>query len=126
MTITPIAVFDPTTPWAGPGAGCLLCGSNVSKPGVKAAGLVGVDLDHEISFEGRAGLCYGCAVQVGRAVNMELKSVADERIRQADETYMEAMDQNERNAALAAQARLDKDVVERLAGIVFQPESVPA
>lgn len=123
MAITPITIFDPNTPWAGPGAGCLLCGHNVSPEGTRLDGLVGVDLDQEIEFEGRMGLCWDCAVQVGRAVNMEHKTVADERIQEATLLLAEAEVLADLTAKDAAQARLDKDTVVRLLGV---GESVPA
>lgn len=125
----PITIFDPNVAWAGPGAGCVLCGSNVSPEGVKQVGLVGVDLEVELdldgadAFDGHIGLCWDCAFQVGRCAGMELKAVADQRLEAAAHDLLWAEAAEENTKRLAAQARLDKDTVVRLLGV---SESVPA
>ena len=127
--VMPITIFNPNVRWAGPGAGCVLCGSNVSREGAKLDGLVGVDLEVELdldgadAFDGCIGLCWDCAVQVGRAVNMERKEVANQRLEAAEHDLALASVAREDAAREAAQARLDKDTVVRLLGV---DESVPA
>ena len=121
--VKPITNFAAELTWAGPGVGCVLCGSNVSREGAKQDGLVGVDLEASIEVDGMLGLCWDCAIQVGRAVNMERKAVADERISAAEEMVAKASELAQSTAQDASQARLDRDTVVRLLGIV---ESVSA
>jgi len=127
--VKPITIFDPNVQWAGHGAGCVLCGSNVSKQGAKQDGLAGVDLEAELDLpntdavDGALALCWDCAVQVGRAVNMEHKSVAEAKFEEARQMLTLADEARGEAAASAAQARLDKDTVVRLLGV---DESVPA
>jgi hypothetical protein len=127
--VKPITNFAPNVQWAGHGSGCVLCGRNVSKEGMKQDGLVGVDLEAELDLpdtdavDGALGLCWDCAVQVGRAVNMERKAVADERLAEADALEAAAVAILDEAKQASAQARLDKDTVVRLLGV---DESVPA
>ena len=115
--VKPITIFAPDVSWAGPGAGCVLCGSNVSREGDKRDGLVGVDLEQEIELEGMLGLCWDCAIQVGRAVNMERKEVADQRLEAAAHDLLWAEAHAESAKRDASQAKLDKDTVVRLLGV---------
>ena len=124
-----ITNFDPNVRWAGDGVGCLVCTRNVSREGAKHDGLAGVDLEAELDIDGTdkwdgfIGLCWDCAIQVGRAVNMERKADADGRLREAEDTLDTAREYALSAAENAAAARLDKDTVVRLLGV---DESVPA
>lgn len=117
----PIANFDSNVTWFGHGNGCLVCGRNYTNQGHEA-GVQGVDLEVAVEMEGQLGLCYECAIEVGRIVGMERVDIAQQKVDYSLELLEEAKAREERSAADAAQARLDKDTVERLLGSVYTPE----
>lgn len=121
MTIAPLPFFDGSLPWAGPGSGCVKCGSNFDNVGIETVGFHGVDLGAEIEMEGGLALCYSCAVQVGLSAGMLSSSVFNERVAEIQAIYEEGIEAAETAKADAAQARLDKDTVERLLGVLFIP-----
>lgn len=114
----PIPNFSSNLQWFGHGAGCLVCGSNYSNQGAEV-GIQGVDLEVAVEMEGQLGLCFECAIEVGRCVGMVRSSVAESQTAAAQELLAEAEAVAEQAAADAAQARLDKDTVERLLGSVY-------
>ena len=120
MTIAPLPFFDGQIPWAN-GSGCVTCGSNFDNVGVETVGYHGVDLGDEIENEGALALCYSCAVQVGLAAGMLSSAVFNEKVAEIQGIYDEALGAAEAAKIDAAQARLDKDVVERLLGSVYEP-----
>lgn len=114
----PIANFSADLTWFGHGAGCAVCGRNYSNQGAEA-GVQGVDLEVAVEMEGQLGLCYECALEVGRCVGMVRSTVGDEQIAAAEAILAEAQVIADQNREAAAQARLDKDTVERLLGSVY-------
>jgi hypothetical protein len=120
MTIVARQNFDPEATWAG-GAGCLKCRSNVSELGAKA-GIQCVDLGVDDDFLGRLGLCYDCAIQVALAIGYVSELEGHGLVEQAQAALIEAAEREASAAEAAAQARLDRDTVERLIGSVYQPE----
>lgn len=118
MAIVAVPIFDPNIPYAG-APGCLVCHSNVSTEGQKV-GTQAVDLGTGDEFLGAYALCFDCAIQVARAIRyVSMPEVLDllEEARQLSENA----ELNEAAAAAeAAQARLDRDTVERLVG-PYQP-----
>jgi hypothetical protein len=111
--------FDPEVRWAG-GFGCLVCNTNVSELGAKH-GAQCIDLGVEDDFLGHFGLCYDCAVQVALRVDYMARSDAEEQLAEAAQLLSAAESLEAEAARTAAQARLDKDTVERLIGAVYQP-----
>lgn len=114
----PIANFTPNLQWFGHGAGCLICGRNYSNQGAEV-GIQGVDLEVAVEMEGQLGLCYECALEVGRCVGMVRQAAGDEALAAAEDLAVAAEAFAEQARADAAQARLDKDTVERLLGSVY-------
>jgi hypothetical protein len=120
MPITARRNFDSSIKWARP-PGCLHCGSNVSDLG-KAVGTQCVDLGVDDPFLGRFGLCYDCAVQVALAIGFTSQASVDQAIAEINQAFVASEAKAEQAAADAAQARLDKDTVERLLGSVYSAE----
>jgi hypothetical protein len=112
--------FDPSIKWSH-GAGCLHCGSNVSELGQKV-GIQCVDLGVDDAFLGRFGLCWDCAVQVALAVGYVSPDDAAESYAQASEVLCAASEAEQVALSAAAQARLDKDTVERLLGSIYSAD----
>ena len=117
MTITAHHNFDSTVKWAK-GSGCLACGSNVSTLGAKVD-VQCISLGVRDAFLGHFGLCYDCALQVARVIGCVPHSEAVEILDQARQIADEATTESEEILAAAAQARIDRDVVERLVGSVY-------
>lgn len=124
MTIAGHPIFDSSQKWAN-GAGCLKCGSNVSELGA-AAGVQCVDLGVSDSVLGNFALCYDCAAQVALAIGCVPKKDVIATLEEARALADEATTEREDVLAAAAQARLDRDIVERLLGSVYGPETVDA
>lgn len=124
MPITAHFNFASDRPWAN-GSGCLTCGSNVSDLG-REAGVQCVDLGVDDSVLGHFGLCYDCALQVALAIGCVSKAAALETLESARALADEATQEREDVLAAAAQARLDRDTVERLLGSVYSPEEAAA
>jgi hypothetical protein len=117
MTITAHHNFDSTVKWAK-GSGCLACGSNVSTLGAEV-GVQCISLGARDDFLGHFGLCYDCGLQVARVLHCVPRSEAVEILEQARQIADEATTESEEVLAAAAQARIDRDVVERLVGSVY-------
>jgi hypothetical protein len=122
MAIEAYERFNPEVKWAG-GAGCLVCGTNVSELGAKV-GKTCIDLGAEDEFLGHFGLCYDHAIQVALRIEYMSRVEADEQLAQAAQLIAGAEDLENEAARHAAQARQDKDTVERLVGSVYQAEAV--
>lgn len=120
MAISGHRNFNPEVKWAN-GSGCLACGSNVSELGAKV-GIQCVDLGTEDAFLGRFGLCHDCGIQVALVVGYTSKAEALEVLENARRLADEATTESEEILAAAAQARIDRDVVERLVGSVYQSD----
>ena len=120
MTISARPMFNPEIPWAN-GAGCLKCGSNYSDLGAKA-GVHCVDLGVQDGVIGNFALCYDCALQVALAIDCVPKADVLAVVEEARALADEATTQSDEILAAAAQARLDRDVVERLLGSVYQSD----
>ncbi len=122
--VAPLETFPGHVVYFG-GAGCLICGSNYTNEGAKV-GIQGVSLEVEVEMEGALALCYDCAFQVGRAIGMETTNVTQQKVDYSLELLEEAKARETQAAADAAQARLDKDTVERLIGSVYvEQDNVP-
>lgn len=120
MAITAHPNFDSEIKWAT-GSGCLTCGSNVSDLGAEH-GIQCVDLGLVDPFLGAFALCYDCALQVARVVDCAPRSETLKVLEEARALADEATNEDEEIRALAAQARIDRDVVERLVGSVYQSD----
>lgn len=118
MAIEAFAKFNPEVKWAG-GAGCLVCGANVSELGAKI-GVQCVDLGLADEFLGRFGICYDHAIQVARVIDFVDKNAVLDLLEEARQLSENAEAMEAAAASEAAQARLDRDTVERLVG-PFQP-----
>ena len=121
---TPLPTFSGQVKWAN--GGCLVCGANYNDAGKKALGVQGVSLDVDDDLLGTFALCYSHALHVGRAVGMVPQTTVDEAAQDITSVLEKARELQEQAAADAAQARLDKDTVERLLGSVYQPADEPA
>lgn len=109
--------FDGAIRWQG--GGCLVCGSNISRPG-EAVGVQAVSLDVEDEVTGETlGLCYTHAVEVGRTAGMVNRETVAEAASQVSDLLAEAQAAQEAARADASQARLDKDTIERLLGPIY-------
>ncbi len=125
MTIQPFFNFNPEVRWAN-GAGCLTCGSNTSELG-REAGVQAVYLGVSDPVLGEYGLCYDCALQVALAAGCVPRTEALAVLEDARRIADGATQDDEGVLAAAAQARLDRDVVERLIGSVYATaEAAPA
>lgn len=120
---TALPTFDGTVKWFRDG--CLVCQSNISRPG-EAVGIQAVSLDVEDDIDGTFVLCYTHAVEVGRAVNMVTQEAVNEKAAEVGALLEEANEALAEARSASAQARLDKDTVERLLGSVYiEPAEVP-
>jgi hypothetical protein len=117
MAVTARDNFSPDILWAG-GSGCLVCGSNVSAEGDKV-GIRCIDLGVDDEFLGRFGLCYDCGIQVARVIGFVSKDSIAAQLADAEGKAAEAHATLIAAQAETAQARLDKDTVERLLGSVY-------
>lgn len=122
MAIEAYERFSPEVKWAG-GVGCLVCNANVSELGAKH-GRQCIDLGVTDEFLGSFGLCYDCAVQVALRIGYMERAEADEALAEAAQLLAGAEALEAEAARHAAQARLDKDTVERLVGGVYQDPEV--
>lgn len=116
--------FNPDVVWYT-GQGCLNCGSNQSTAGA-SFGAHCVDLGAD-SLDGRIGLCLDCARQVGLLAGMVAVDALDSLRDSTAEALALIEERATEAAASEARARLDKDTIERLLGLVTAtPDDEPS
>lgn len=106
------------------GAGCIICGSNYSQQGADA-GIQAIDFEMD-DIQGRIGICYSHAREIGVLVGMVDKRHLDEVMETATKTYEQSGELRVEAENLRNEAAADRAVVERLlAGQAVVPVEAP-